>query len=283
MSAAKPATKAPARRGGARNVISTALIVIGVILLLVAAGLFIRAQLGYKQAQDSYKGLEQYAVVDQSAASTAVTPDPVPKVDFDALEKINADVVGWIYVPGTPINYPVAQTTDNETYLHRLFDQSDNNSGGIFMDMDDAKPGMVDQQTTLYGHHMNDGTMFKYIDNTLDQAEFDKVGYVYYITRDAVYVCRPLFTMQVPDTYGEARTPTFGDDAALTDYLNKGLAQAHAKAKDADARVAQTKQVLTLVTCAGEIIPRTTRAGMVCELVDTVPTAEATVQASAVS
>lgn len=249
----------PKRR---RNILPILLIVIGVALLLIAGGLFIKAQLGYKEAQGTYDKLEQYAVADDSG-------DGVPTVNFDKLAKINPDVVGWIYIPGTVINYPVVQTDNNKTYLNKLFDQSGNGSGTIFMDMDDAAPGMVDQQTTIYGHHMYDNTMLKHIDDTRDQAVFDSVKTVYYITRDNTYKLKPLFTAQVQDDYGEARTPNFGDEDAFKEYLRTTLSNASAKASDAAERIDGTKQVLSLVTCAGEIIPRTTRSVMVCSLEET--------------
>lgn len=251
-------------RGRARNILSIVLIVVGVALLLTAGGLFIKAQLGYQAAQKVYDDLAQYAVADDSG-------DGVPTVDFDELAKINPDVVGWIYVPGTVINYPVVQTDDNKTYLSKLFDLSGNGSGSIFMDMDDTAPGVVDQQTTLYGHHMNDGSMFKVIDETRDQSVFDSFKSVYYITRDNTYKFEPLYTVQVEDGYGEARTPNFADDDEFKEYLRTGLSRASAKSDDAADRIGDTKQVLSLVTCAGEIIPRTTRAVMVCQLVETTP------------
>lgn len=242
------------KKGGALSIV---LIVVGVALLLVAGGLFIKAQIGYKQAESTYAGLQQYAV-------SADSGDGVPDVDFDGLAAINPDIVGWIYAPGTPINYPVVQTDDNTTYLTKLFDLSGNGSGTIFMDMDDTAPGMVDQQTTLYGHHMNDGKMFKVVDNTLDQASFDAFPSVYYITPSATYKLRPLMTAQVEDTYVDARKTNFtGEGESLRAYLEDMLAHAKAQADDAAARIEDTDQVMSLVTCAGEIIPRTTRAVMV--------------------
>lgn len=53
-------------------------------------------------------------------------------VDFDALRKINPDVVGWIYIPDTEINYPIVQAKDNSTYLHRTFRGKDSYVGAIF-------------------------------------------------------------------------------------------------------------------------------------------------------
>ena len=98
---------------------------------------------------------------------------------------------------------------------------------------------------------------------------------MYYITRDTTYVLKPMFTAQVEDTYTDARRTTFEDsDKTLTAYLEDMLGQAKAKSSTAGEDVKKAKQVLTLVTCAGEIIPRTTRAAMVCTVVEAQPRAE---------
>lgn len=250
------------RRG---NVLSNILIAVGVALLLVAGGLFVKAQIGYKKANDYYNGIAEMAVKDSSGE------DGIPQIDFDALKKESDDIVGWIYVPGTRINYVVAQGETNNTYLRHLPNGEYSENGTIFMDMDGAAPGMVDQQTTLYGHHMNDGAMFEPIDASMDQKVFDTFKKVYYITPEMTYVLKPMFTMQVQDDYVDARRTNFDSEKAFTQYLQASLAQAKASAKDASAEVEKADKVLTLVTCAGQIIPRTTRAGMVCRVVDTIP------------
>lgn len=250
------------RRG---NVLSNILIAVGVALLLVAGGLFAKAQIGYKKANDYYSGIAEMAVKDSSGE------DGIPQIDFDALKKESDDIVGWIYVPGTRINYVVAQGRTNNTYLRHLPNGEYSENGTIFMDMDGTAPGMVDQQTTLYGHHMNDGAMFEPIDASMDQKVFDTFKKVYYITPEMTYVLKPMFTMQVQDDYVDARRTNFDSEKAFTQYLQASLAQAKASAKDAAAEVEKADKVLTLVTCAGQIIPRTTRAGMVCRVVDTIP------------
>ena len=180
------------RRG---NVLSNILIAVGVALLLVAGGLFVKAQIGYKKANDYYNGIAEMAVKDSSGE------DGIPQIDFDALKKESDDIVGWIYVPGTRINYVVAQGETNNTYLRHLPNGEYSENGTIFMDMDGTAPGMVDQQTTLYGHHMNDGAMFEPIDASMDQKVFDTFKKVYYITPEMTYVLKPMFTMQVQDDY----------------------------------------------------------------------------------
>ena len=227
----------------------------GIGLIVAAAAIFINAQIGYKQASDSYQKIEKQYVSDKDASG-------VPIIDFDALAQTNPEIVGWIYVPGTNINYPVVQTNNNSKYLNTLFDGTANASGAIFLDSDDTAPGMVDQQTTIYGHHMNDGSMFNVISDTTDQATFDSIEFVYYITRDATYKLRPLATKVVEDTYAKARTPNFEGDDGLKNYLSEMLDGASAVASDATDRAASATKVVTLVTCRSLSLSNT-RAVMV--------------------
>lgn len=232
------------------------LIGIGVLLLLAAGGIFVNAMLGYRQAVDTYDNLASYAPIADEEGSG------VPEVDFASLQAINPDVVAWIYVPGTNINYPVVQGDDNETYLNRLFDGTYNASGSIFLDEADTAPGMVDTQTTLYGHHMNNQTMFYQIDDTRDQAAFDQIEVVYYITPETTYRCTPLMTTVAQDTYTAARTPTFSDAQALADYLSEMRANASAQASGVDERLGSVTRVLSLITCSSEV-PTADRTVMV--------------------
>lgn len=258
------------RTGGGRskrNIVSYVLIGIGVVLLLVAAGIFIWAQLGYRQAAETYSSLTQYVTVDSEG-------DGIPVVDWDALKAQNEDIVAWIYVPGTDISYPVVQGETNDEYLRTLPDGTWNNNGSIMLDCDQTAPGMVDQQTTVYGHHMNDGSMFHPIEQTLDQASFDAMDTVYYLTPDATYKLTPLFTARVEESYVEARQANFGDTAALQQYLTDLRSYAQAEASDVDERLSQTEQVLSLVTCSG-MAPADHRAVMVCTIAGKTPAAGA--------
>ena len=225
-----------------RSVIPILLIIIGIGLIVAAAAIFINAQIGYKQASDSYQKIEKQYIKEKDSSG-------VPTIDFNALAQTNPDIVGWIYAPGTNINYPVVQTKDNKKYLNTLFDGTANASGAIFLDCDDTSPGLVDQQTTIYGHHMNDGSMFNVISDTTDQSKFDSIECVYYITRDATYKLKPLATKVVEDSYSKARTPNFSGDTSLSSYLDEILDGASAKASDAKDRAASASKVVTLVTC----------------------------------
>lgn len=71
----------------------------------------------------------------------------------------NNDLVGWVSIPGTHIDYPVMQTKDNpDFYLKHAFDKSYSNYGVPYV-QENCNIGISDN-LVLYGHHMNNGSMF---------------------------------------------------------------------------------------------------------------------------
>ncbi len=86
--------------------------------------------------------------------------------DLSALYEQNSDLVGWVQVKDTRIDYPVMQTkSDPEFYLHRDFKKESSASGTPFLDEGSVVlPKSEDEDVTwnwlIYGHHMKFGTMF---------------------------------------------------------------------------------------------------------------------------
>ena len=129
-----------------------------------------------------------------TAAQFVHTPKPEPKplelpeeeeqpleVDFDALRQLNGDVVAWIYVPGTQINYPVVQGSDNDYYLYRLLDGTWNDNGTLFLDYR-CSADFSDENSIIYGHHMRSGTMFAALTKYKDQSFYDEHPSLYLTT-----------------------------------------------------------------------------------------------------
>ena len=109
-----------------------------------------------------------------------------PEVDFAALREINPDIVAWIYIEGTKINYPVVQGEDNSYYLKHLFSGEWNGSSCIFLDFrNDAS--FADRHSIIYGHHMKNGTMFTDLDKYKKQEFFDEHPVALLITPDKKY------------------------------------------------------------------------------------------------
>ncbi|MBQ9041219.1 MAG: class B sortase [Eggerthellaceae bacterium] len=105
-------------------------------------------------------------------------------VDWDALRAVNEDTVAWLYVPNSNINYPVVRGSDNEYYLTHDFDGAQGwlaNYGAVFMDCRN-NPDWSDDAYFMYGHHMNDGSMFADVAAMTDQQRFDECRTMYLLS-----------------------------------------------------------------------------------------------------
>ena len=81
------------------------------------------------------------------------------QLDIPALQEVNSEVIGWIYIPDTEISYPLLHTQDNETYLHAAWDGTENVAGSIFLETQ-CSTDLTDFNTIIYGHNMRNGSMF---------------------------------------------------------------------------------------------------------------------------
>ncbi len=93
------------------------------------------------------------------------------------------EVIGWISIPGTKIDYPVVQTTDNDFYLTHNYLGNRDVKGAIYMDFRNGEIG-EDRNYNIYGHKMMDGTMFSdltyYVQSGTYQRYFEQYDRVYY-------------------------------------------------------------------------------------------------------
>ena len=90
------------------------------------------------------------------------------------------DVVGWLTVPGTSIDYPFVWRDDNDYYLRRDLNGDDATAGTLFLDMR-CEPDFSSQNTIIYGHHMKNGSMFGTLKAFADKEFFEanKHGTIY--------------------------------------------------------------------------------------------------------
>lgn len=103
---------------------------------------------------------------DPTEGSTAPTEDPVLAAilpEYRAIWEMNNDLVGWIKIPDTNINYPVVQSKEKDYYLYRNFSGEESIHGTIYAreECDVLRPS---DNVTVFGHHMKDGSMFNNLD-----------------------------------------------------------------------------------------------------------------------
>ena len=134
--------------------------------------------------------------IEQTEAEPETMPEPEPEpytspIDFEALWAINPDVIGWIKVEGTNIDYPILYGPDNEKYLHTDLEGNTTTAGSIFLDCDD-QPDFTSLHNVLYGHHMKNGSMFKDVVYYKEQDFFDAHQQIVLYTPEREIHLRPL-------------------------------------------------------------------------------------------
>ncbi len=107
------------------------------------------------------------------------------KTELSALKKVNPDVIGWILIPGTSIDYPLMQGEDNTHYLDYAWDGSKNAGGAIYMDYR-SDSALADFHTIIYGHRMYRDAMFNALKNYADEDFLASHPSVYLLTETGV-------------------------------------------------------------------------------------------------
>lgn len=178
------------------------LLIAGVFLVSIA--MFARQMLFSAGADKTYEEAWQIAMRGETPAQQEeqtqpeILPEWIPapvekdehmlrleKLSLEALRQVNPEVVGWIQIPGSKVNYPIMQGEDNQYYLNRTWEGKRNSAGSIFLEYRNSGD-FSDFNTILYGHNRSDGSMFASISSYFSQWYLDGHPYVYLVTDQGV-------------------------------------------------------------------------------------------------
>lgn len=218
-----------------RKQISLCVIVIGLFGLILALFQLHHVQEIYEPCAELYDTTTSIAVEIQENCF-------LPDVDFQELCTINKNVIGWLYCPDTPINYPVVHHSDNTFYLNHLLDDSEGAYGTLFMDSEVSEN---DKNLVIYGHHMKDGSMFGSLLNYHSQSYYDAHPALYYITTEQSYEVRLFSAFETT-----AVSAAYNHDFSTGDYGAWLAEMAYQSDFQADVVPEVENQVMTLSTCA---------------------------------
>lgn len=230
-----------------KRVLRRTLILLLVGVILCCALRLRRETEDYRQGAALYAALRTAAPLPARAEGAETEALPWPEVDFPALLEENPDTVGWLYSPDTPIHYPVVQGTDNDFYLHHLFDGSAGRCGCIFLDAGNAGD-FSDFHSVLYGHHMRDGSMFKSLKGYQDQSYYESHPTLLLLTPEHRYTLE-VFAAYVADVDEDAWRLDFADAAQRRAWLEE---RQRRSVLTTDCHPRPRDRVLTLSTCSYE-------------------------------
>lgn len=166
-------------------------------------------------------------------------------VDFNGLKKTNPDVVGWLKVNGTNINYPFVQSSDNDYYLTHSFNKSYNGAGWVFLDY--RNNGTNDKNTIIYAHGRSNKTMFGTLKNVLNNGWLNNTNnYVIKISTETENSLWQIFSVyRIPTTSDYLQT-NFNDETEYQNFLDMIKDRS---SHNFETNVASTDNILTLSTC----------------------------------
>ena len=160
------------------------------------------------------------------SAATSFNPSPVldaedaedgfPAVDWDFWQGVNPDVVGWVTVPGTSIDYPIVQAHANAPawYLNHDVYGNWNIYGCPYLDADCEEEGFGSQVAYVFAHHMDDGSMFAPL-ASLDPGECREILLQTPEERMRLEVC----AVDVVNAWSEMKQVEFPSDAAFQEWI----------------------------------------------------------------
>lgn len=231
----------------------------------IFAGAFIFSAYQMYRIMDDYsEGEAEIAEIQNTSTSERIIPkeDDGPAVtasieepnypydifiDFDELKRKNSDTIGWIRFAPEPaaINYPIVQTTDNETYLNFTFTKRASKMGAIFMETLNSSD-FSDQNTVIYGHRMKNKTMFYHLEDYKKKEFWEQYPYFYIYTPDGMVSTYLIFNCATINSESPSYNCNYGGEKEFNSMI-KSIK--NAGYYDTGIDVTYGSKIITLSTC----------------------------------
>lgn len=201
----------------------------------------------YKKSDDTFETIRDDVVTDvadpdSGEKKTGQKVKNALGIDWDSLE--NTDAVAWFQMDD--ISYPVMQRPgDDDYYLHRLPNGEYNYGGSLFL-YSKNNPLLTDESSFVYGHNMNNGSMFGKLKH-YDKKKYHGHHFYLYLP-DGTRHDYLFFAVALVDTSSQCYTWSFADDDAFENW-QKWMKEV--SMIDCDAKIDLLKKYVTLSTCNG--------------------------------
>ena len=127
-------------------------------------------------------------------------------VEYGEIYALNKDVVGWIRMDGTEMDYPVMQTPDRPNfYLYKDFDGKQSARGSIYI-REECDMNEPSDNITIYGHNMRDGSMFACLNDYVNKEAWDNNPLIFFDTLYEYHVYKIFAVFKTSANIGEGFT-----------------------------------------------------------------------------
>lgn len=222
-------------------------VLVGCLFYFLALGM--KELFLFLNAEKTYQVLKEETVqiaTDNQENEEAVNPFH-RDINFEALNKINEEIVGWIYIPETKVDYPVLIGDTEQEYLKQDFEGKENALGSIF-----AFPNVElnqDFHVCLYGHNMISGQMFGGLKLYKEEKYAKTYRKAYLYTKESIKELEliSVFQCENTDEIFELEEKTWEQSKAeeiVGDLQKRSFVETEFTQK-------KVTQIFTLVTCHG--------------------------------
>lgn len=181
--------------------------------------------------------------------------EELSNLDWSKLKEEYEDIVGWISIPGTAIDYPILQTTDNEFYLNHDYNREPDFLGSIFMDYRQSND-FSEMNTIIYGHNVNVNSpspKFGELNNYYNEEFFNSHKEVYLFTPNEVRKGE-VFAVHADSADSKSNNIDLSTREELNDYIEF---MKESSVVDSAITPDEVNQVVTLWSCTMRAITST--------------------------
>ncbi len=217
---------------------------IGIVIIAGSLGGFLYIYMGYAKSNALYSDLQsEYVKVSDESTQWYDLID----VDIRALQEINPDVIGWLYVEDTDISYPILYSGDDDTYLRTTIDGEYATAGSIFLEGYNL-PDFSDSHNIIYGHNMRNLSMFGSLRYYKNDGYYDSHKYFQIITSEGKYRYE-IFSYFDTEPGSWVYTVPYYDNEEFGAYIAQLIAHSYISS-DIASDVTSSDKIVTLSTCS---------------------------------
>ena len=217
-----------------------------IIMFVIAVGALVYEIIMIHNSYQQYKEVDDTnnEIISTYTKSTSESPTDDFSVDWEKLLSVNKDIIAWIRIPDTNINYLVVQGKSNSQYLRKNIYGNYSFGGCLFVDSSTQNP-FENMNTIIYGHNMKNGSMFAGLKNYSDQSYAEAHPYIYVDLADGSH-CYEIFSAHEADATDITYTIGYRANDTYASFLDSLKT---ASLYDTGVEVTKDDSVISLSTC----------------------------------